>query len=493
MPTSSAKRARRSAASGNARPGAMPETPIAPHRRSPARTGAATAVSGRRPGWRSGPSTRAGAAGAGHRAPPAPRRRAPRPAGRSGGAPGSAHAPTGSPCRPPRSAPARRSRRRSGAPPPRTPGRTTDCGSSSSATAVATRRSAPCSSASRRFSASRPRSSSSAAWRAVMSSTTAAITGGRLGAHQLHPHLDGVGACRRGGGGWSRTGRARRRRVRSGSTIASKAVAVELGQQVERGHPMELVHRVAGVGDGAPVDLHQPQGARVEDVDLVARLRQDAPEAAHHPLAAAALRDVGEARDDRGRRPSSPGDGSALTAIQRRSPSGHRQAHHDVGLRAPGGGRDGGGVLVARQRACRPRGPAASGDQSRPTISAAGTRRMRSALGLHEHDGPVQCVDHDALVHRRDHRPVVVVARRAGPARPTRGPPPPRPPRRRSRAPRRSPPSGPSPGIVVPSRRTSTADASARDVPETRRGRPAAGRRPTTGGAASCPTISSRG
>ncbi len=54
----------------------------------------------------------------------------------------------------------------------------TDCGSSSRATAVATRRRAPCSKARRRFSASRPRSSCSAACRAVMSSTTAAITGG---------------------------------------------------------------------------------------------------------------------------------------------------------------------------------------------------------------------------------------------------------------------------------------------------------------------------
>ncbi len=122
----------------------------------------------------------------------------------------------------------------------------------------------------------------------------------RLRAHQLHPHLDRVRAAVAApvdGLELHPLDVAAAQRLDDGL----EGAGVQLGQEVEGGHLEQLLHRVAAVGDGAPVDLHEPQGARVEDVGLVARLGQDPPQAAHHPLLAAALRDVREAGDDRGR------------------------------------------------------------------------------------------------------------------------------------------------------------------------------------------------
>ena len=183
-------------------------------------------------------------------------------------------------------------------------------------------------------------------------------------------------------------------------------------------------------------------------------------------------------------RPPSPGTGSALTATQQQLVAVGVEAHHDVGLGAPGGRRDGGGVLVGRHRRRRPRASAASATRSRPTISDAGA--AQDALGARV------ARDDDAVGARAPPRPrgrrrPPPGGRRSPAGRPgatgarsttTTAPGPRRPRRATERT---------VAGIVVPSRRTSTAGGLAHAGGD-RRGRGArSAARPTRGAAAPAP------
>ena len=142
---------------GTARPAGSPETPMAPHRRSPARTGAATTASrSPRATWIGRPLWNTWAAASWPSRDDC--------SGKVLELSVSDHEPAR--CAVPESC-SKRTSPAAAAPISRTASSqtrsNTDCGSSSRATAVATRRRAPCSLARRRFSASRPRSSCSAA------------------------------------------------------------------------------------------------------------------------------------------------------------------------------------------------------------------------------------------------------------------------------------------------------------------------------------------